>query len=108
MTFENAEAYYFEEDEFGNPENIKSILSGLGEETNKSESLKEYAIETLEQLGLEADHISDESFYALDEEGDVEAGFYKLDQGILITCNSEYLSENSRSIPSRSTKALNQ
>ena len=95
----NYEAFYFDEKEFGNPENLRDVLEGLGEPVDKSVSLKSTIVNIVDEFGYDTDDVESRSFYGF-EDGS-RGCFYKLDEGIVIACDSDYFSENSRSVTTR-------
>ena len=100
MTEETFEIFYFTEDEFENTENLRDVMKLLGEETEETGSLQQEFDAHLENSQMSYSELNQEDVYSL-EDGK-EASLFETDQGLFVYSNSSYISENSRSIPSRS------
>ncbi|MEF8880622.1 MAG: hypothetical protein V5A72_02215 [Candidatus Nanohaloarchaea archaeon] len=102
MTEEASELYYFRKGELGNENNLKDVMEGLGEEVDLGSPLRYKMDIYVENSGIEYDEVEENVRYKLDDGSD--AALINTDQGLFIISDSNYISENSLSIPSRSTK----
>ena len=102
MTEETFEIFYFTEDEFENTENLRDVIRPLGEENKEAESLQQEFDAHLESSSMTYNEVRQEEVYSL-EDGK-EASLFETDEGLFIFSQSSYLSNNSRSIPSRSKR----
>lgn len=99
---EEIDLYYFEPGEVDNPENLKDILEGMGEKNDISTPLFHEARKYARKIRRDWEEVYDRELYLMENES--SAQYLETDQGIFILSDSDFLSENSRALKSRSTE----
>ncbi|MFT4892625.1 MAG: hypothetical protein ACI8Z7_000406 [Candidatus Nanohaloarchaea archaeon] len=100
------EVYYFEDDEFRNPSNLKDVLEGVGEKSDLKTSMR-YEIRTFAEeinQGWKESEVLDEESYILD--GNRTAEYLETEKGIFVASESNILFEETHSLESRSRKSV--
>lgn len=95
------EKFYFETSEVRNTDNLKNVLEALGSETDLETPLDTEIRAFAHQVDSEWSEVYDEQSYVLDD--NVSARYLETDEGVFIASESYILSENTRSMSSRST-----